>query len=84
MLRQAFCQRLAALNVFTMASGGQPPTFRFYLHAQPATSDTHLLVEVHFGFAFIRIFIFISLFFGSCFIYFGFYQNHGYLEHSKI
>lgn len=29
-----------------MASGGQPPNFRFYFHAQQAAADARFLVEM--------------------------------------
>jgi hypothetical protein len=40
-ISQAFQQKAIA----TMASGGQPPSFRFYLHAQQ-TDGTRFLVEL--------------------------------------
>ncbi|KAK9817308.1 hypothetical protein WJX72_012438 [[Myrmecia] bisecta] len=40
-----FCTRLGLANIMTMASGGAPPTYRFYFHAQRAERDTRILVE---------------------------------------
>ena len=38
-------RRMAAANVYTMASGGQPPSFRCYLHAQ-TDAGPRLLLEL--------------------------------------
>jgi len=43
--RQDFCRHAAARGIATMASGGAPPMYRFYFHAQPAAGAGRILVE---------------------------------------
>ena len=42
---QDFCKRVTAANIAVMASGGAPPTYRFYFHSQRADRDTRILTE---------------------------------------
>ena len=43
---QRFTQVFGKQHIATMASGGQPPNFRFYFHAQPASGSSRILVEL--------------------------------------
>lgn len=45
MLLQDFCKTVTAANIAVMASGGAPPTYRFYFHCQRADRETRILVE---------------------------------------
>ena len=45
MLLQDFCKKVTAANIAVMASGGAPPTYRFYFHSQRADRETRILVE---------------------------------------
>lgn len=42
---QDFCKKVTAANIAVMASGGAPPTYRFYFHSQRADRDTRILTE---------------------------------------
>ena len=42
---QDFCKKMTAANIAVMASGGAPPTYRFYFHSQRANRETRILVE---------------------------------------
>ena len=42
---QDFCKKVTAANVAVMASGGAPPTYRFYFHSQRADRETRILTE---------------------------------------
>ncbi|KAL3162975.1 hypothetical protein ABBQ32_009407 [Trebouxia sp. C0010 RCD-2024] len=42
---QDFCKKVTAANIAVMASGGAPPTYRFYFHSQRADRETRILVE---------------------------------------
>ena len=42
---QDFCKKMTAANIAVMASGGAPPTYRFYFHSQRADTETRILVE---------------------------------------
>eukprot|EP00195_Chlamydomonas_chlamydogama_P008244 CAMPEP_0202904088 /NCGR_PEP_ID=MMETSP1392-20130828/27835_1 /ASSEMBLY_ACC=CAM_ASM_000868 /TAXON_ID=225041 /ORGANISM="Chlamydomonas chlamydogama, Strain SAG 11-48b" /LENGTH=846 /DNA_ID=CAMNT_0049591569 /DNA_START=246 /DNA_END=2786 /DNA_ORIENTATION=+ len=41
-----FCQHMTQAYIMTMASGGQPPTFKYYFYSQVADSGALVLVEV--------------------------------------
>ena len=43
---QRFTQTFSRMQTATMASGGQPPNFRFYFHAQLASASSRILVEM--------------------------------------
>lgn len=45
LLLQDFCKKVTAANIAVMASGGAPPTYRFYFHSQRADRETRILVE---------------------------------------
>ena len=45
LLLQDFCRKVTAANIAVMASGGAPPTYRFYFHCQRADRETRILVE---------------------------------------
>ncbi|DBA85225.1 TPA: hypothetical protein ACH3X2_005929 [Trebouxia sp. C0005] len=42
---QDFCKKVTAANIAVMASGGAPPTYRFYFHSQRAGRETRILTE---------------------------------------
>ena len=42
---QDFCRRVMTANVAVMASGGAPPTYRFYFHGQRADREDRVLIE---------------------------------------
>ncbi len=42
---QDFCKKVTAANIAVVASGGAPPTYRFYFHSQRADRETRILTE---------------------------------------
>ena len=45
LLVQDFCKKVTGANIAVMASGGAPPTYKFYFHSQRADTETRILTE---------------------------------------